>query len=248
MEDKFLIQVIDSSTKEDMLLDLLVTNASEITGDIKIGGSLGCSDHTLVESAVLRNVGQRDLDKLEKWANGNIMKFNKTKCKMLHLGRGSHWYEYRLGDEQLKSSSAKKDLGMLVGHSNRIISLHLPLHNKQHVVLFSIYAPTLQADPPKKDKFYTDLCRFIQKVPADDKIIILGDFNTRVGKNSEAWKGVLGNHGAGNCNDNGCLLLEFCVAQQLTITNTIFQQKDSLKTTWMHSRSKHWHLTDYVLV
>ena len=25
-------------------------------------------------------------------------------------------------------------------------------------------------------------------------------------------------------------------------------QKDSLKTTWMHPRSKHWHLLDYVLV
>ncbi|XP_051644172.1 craniofacial development protein 2-like [Manacus candei] len=132
------------------------------------------------------------------------------------------------------------------GHSDCIISLRLPLHNKQHVVLFSIYAPTLQADPAEKDKFYTDLRRLTQKMPADDKIIILGDFNTRVGKNSEAWKGILGKHGVRNCNDNGRLLLEFCAEQQLTIT--IFQQKNSLKTTWMHPRSKHWHLIDYVLV
>ncbi len=52
----------------------------------------------------------------------------------------------------------------------------------------------------------------------------------------------------GSCNDNGCLLLELCAEQQLSITNTIFQQKDSLKTTWMHPRSKHWHLIDYILV
>ena len=31
----------------------MVTNESELTGDIKIGGSLGCRDHTLVESTVL---------------------------------------------------------------------------------------------------------------------------------------------------------------------------------------------------
>ena len=62
------------------------------------------------------------------------------------------------------------------------------------------------------------------------------------------WKGILGNHGVGNCNDNGRLLLEFCAEQELTITNTIFQQKNSHKTTWMHPRSKHWHLIDYVLV
>jgi len=37
---------------------VLVTNTSELIGDIKIGGSLGCSDHTLVELAVLRDTGQ----------------------------------------------------------------------------------------------------------------------------------------------------------------------------------------------
>ncbi|KAJ7423963.1 hypothetical protein WISP_31104 [Willisornis vidua] len=108
----------------------------------------------------------------------------------------------------------------------------------QHVALFSIYTPTLQADSAEKDKFYMDLHRLTQRVSADDKIIILGDFNTRVGKNSEAWKGVLGKCGVGNCNDNRCLLLECGAEQQLTITNTIFLQNYSLKTTWMHPRSK----------
>ncbi|XP_017668058.1 PREDICTED: uncharacterized protein LOC108496141, partial [Lepidothrix coronata] len=148
----------------------------------------------------------------------------------------------------IKNSIVPKLENLPSAHSDQIISLRLPLHNKQHVVLFSLYAPTLQADPAEKDKFYTDLRCLIQKVPVDDKIIILGDFNARVGKNFEAWKGILGKHGVGSCNDNGRLLLEFCAEQQLTITNTIFQQKNSLKTTWMHPRSEHWHLIDYVLM
>ncbi|KAJ7412504.1 craniofacial development protein 2-like protein [Willisornis vidua] len=133
----------------------------------------------------------------------------------------------------IKSSIASKIEIWLTGHSNQVISLRLPLHNKQ-CVLFSIYTPTFQADLTGKYTFYTDLCHLTQKVPEDDKIIILGDFNARVGKNSEAWEGVLGKHSVGNCNDNGHLLLDFCAEQQLTITNTIFQQKDTLKTTWMH--------------
>ncbi|KAK4813526.1 hypothetical protein QYF61_009252 [Mycteria americana] len=58
IEDNFLSQVIDSPTRGDVLLDLLVTNTSELIGDVKIGGSLSCSDHALVEFTVLRDMGQ----------------------------------------------------------------------------------------------------------------------------------------------------------------------------------------------
>ena len=33
---------------------------------------------------------------------------------------------------------------------------------------------------------------------------------------------------------------------QLSIMSTMFQLKDSLKNTWQHLRSKHWHQLDYV--
>ena len=50
------------------------------------------------------------MDRFERWAHANLMKFNKAKCKIIHLGEGNPKHKYRLGREQLESSHKEKDL------------------------------------------------------------------------------------------------------------------------------------------
>ncbi|BHF79661.1 hypothetical protein SprV_0702278300 [Sparganum proliferum] len=83
---------------------------------------------------------------------------------------------------------------------------------------------------------------------AADKLVVLGDFNARVGTDHTAWRGVLGPHGLCGSNDNGLLLLRTCTEHRFILTNTNFFLPEREKATWKHPRSRQWHLLDYVLV
>lgn len=130
------------------------------------------------------------------------------------------------GGFMINNSIVSRLQSLPLGLSNHTMSLHLSLRDQHHATIISVYAPALQADAVDKLKFYTDLRGLIQKTPSKDSIIILGDFNARVGSDYLAWKDVLGRHGLGNCSDIRHLLLELCAETQMAIANIQFQQKN----------------------
>ena len=135
-----------------------------------------------------------------------------------------------------------------VAHGARLMTWRIPLAGVHHTTLVSAYAPTLDSDEATKDAFYNRLDEILRRIPNNDKILLMGDFNARVGSNHLAWEGVLGWNGVGSCNANGHRLLTLCAEHQLTITNTRFQLKEIYKTTRMHPRSKMWHQLDHIMV
>ena len=130
----------------------------------------------------------------------------------------------------------------------RLMTLRLPFAKNRFATFVSVYSPTLDSSDDVKDRFYDTLYSTLRRISQDDKIILLGDFNARVGRNHDVWHGVIGHHGVGNMNSSDLRLLYLCSELGLAITNTFFQLRDMHKTFWMHPRSKHWHLIDYVIV
>ncbi|KAI8792555.1 craniofacial development protein 2 [Biomphalaria glabrata] len=141
-------------------------------------------------------------------------------------GRGPEEHRQSGVAFMVKQSLTKKLLDIPVGHSDRLMSLRLPLDGTTYVIIISAYAPTLLEEPETKERFYADLRRVLCKVDTTDKLIIMGDFNAQVRNDYSAWPGVLGRHGIGNY--NGRLLLELCSIAKLAITNAIFQQKKNV--------------------
>ena len=131
--------------------------------------------------------------------------------------------------------------------SDRIMTMRLPLSKDNFVTIISVYAPTKTNPDENKEAFYNQLASVLSGIPHTDKLLLIGDFNARIGRENDKWPLVMGKHGIGKCNSNGELLLALCSEFEQIVTNTMFKQKDQRKTTWMHPRSKHWHMIDFII-
>ena len=111
-----------------------------------------------------------------------------------------------------------------------------------------VWASTADSSDDEINSFYNDLQITLNSIPKKDYVIILGDFNAKIGTYQPLWKDTVGKFGIGNINECGERLLQFCIANELFVANTVFPHKSSRKWTWNHPDGVHKSMIDYIIV
>ena len=187
----------------------------------------------------------RELDRYKV----EIAALSETRLKEVGAGYTFFWSGHKKEERRdagvgfaIKSHLVSKLSGLPKGINDRLMKLRLPLSGKRHATIVSAYAPTMTNPDEVKDKFYDDLDSVISAAPRTDKLILLGDFNARVGTDQQTWEGVIGSEGVGKCNSNGLLLLRKCAEHELLITNSLpstNSQKDIMDAPSLQTLASH---------
>ena len=110
------------------------------------------------------------------------------------------------------------------------------------------YAPTEEAEKEEKDNFYDSLQSILEDIPKHDILVVLGDFNARVGSDNTNRERIMGKHGTSTMTDNGSRLCDICGENDLVIGGILFQHKTIHKLTWRSPDSRTDSQIDHILV
>ena len=89
-----------------------------------------------------------------------------------------------------------------------------------NITVIQVCVPNNNAEEAEVERFYEDLQDLLELTPKKDVLIIIGDWNAKVG--SQETPGVTGKFGLGIQNEAGQRLIEFCQENTLVIANTLF--------------------------
>ena len=112
-----------------------------------------------------------------------------------------------------------------------------------------VYAPKNEADEETKDSFYDMLQRVTDEIPRHDMIMIVGDWNAKIGAAQDGEDGVVGRHGLGDeRSENRVRFVSSCAANNLATVSTMFPHKNIHKYTWTAPNERVRNQIDHVAV
>ncbi|KAK3090899.1 hypothetical protein FSP39_015581 [Pinctada imbricata] len=164
---------------------------------------------------------------------------------MLYSGREDGLHKEGVGI--ILSNKAKKSLMEWKPIDERLMYARF-FTTSLKISIVVVYSPTNESAEEVKEAFLEQLQSVINNIPKHDVLLIIGDFNAKVGRNNEGHESAMGKHGIGERNDNGERLLDMFEISNLVITGTIFPHKQRHKISWISPDGKTENQVDHVIV
>ena len=115
-----------------------------------------------------------------------------------------------------------------------------------NISIIQVYAPTSDAADGDIEDFYETVQSAVDSVPKRDFLIIMGDWNAKIGRTEKSE--CVGQYGLGTRNERGDKLEEFCMANGLVIGNTLFQHHPRRLWTWASPDGITRNQIDYIMI
>ena len=111
------------------------------------------------------------------------------------------------------------------------------------------YAPTNDAENDSKDEFYNRLRSVLNERSEREIVVLLGDFNAKIGSDNSGYERIMGCHGKeGEMNENGELFADLCAENDLVIGGSIFPHKEIHKITWVSPDKQTFNQIDHICI
>ena len=96
-----------------------------------------------------------------------------------------------------------------------------------NLTVIQVYAPTADCDDSEINHFYSMLNDTMKQVPKKDILMIMGDWNAKVGSDNSGYEDIMGRYGYfyGERNDRGDMLLEFALTMIYTFVTPDFNRR-----------------------
>ncbi|XP_059144634.1 craniofacial development protein 2-like [Physella acuta] len=151
---------------------------------------------------------------------------------LLYSGHENENAPHTQGVALMLSNQAPRALIGWEAHCPRIITATFKTKIRRiNMDIIQAYAPTNDSKEDK-DEFYNRLMTFIQNRPRRNILILMGDFNAKIGSDNGGYEECMGQQGLCEMNENGEGLADLCATNNLVIGG-LFHYKRIHKATWV---------------
>eukprot|EP00914_Ancora_sagittata_P034052 GHVO01068819.1.p1 GENE.GHVO01068819.1~~GHVO01068819.1.p1 ORF type:complete len:252 (-),score=25.77 GHVO01068819.1:1134-1889(-) len=129
--------------------------------------------------------------------------------------------------------------------SNRVMAMRVEARPRA-LHFIRVHMPTSASEEEEVKKVYADIQKIIDNIPKRERLVVMGDFNSKIG--ADCQHEACGKFGLGETNERGEILLDWMESNGMIATSTCFQHREKERHTWTSPDGQYKNMIDYIII